>query len=83
MTFTTNIPAVFVSPCGTSLLTNGVSGELRQLLLDTANLKEEELTPDQKKQIAQHIQQRRETLLDPSLNLEAIRKMSAELNGII
>jgi len=83
MTSTINIPAVFVSPCGTSLLTNGVSGELRQLLLDTANLKEDELTPEQKEQIAQHIQQRRATLLDPSLTLEAIRKMSAELNGII
>lgn len=78
-----NIPSVFVSPCGTSLLTNNVPSELRQLLLKTANLQEHELTSDQKEQIAQHIQKRRETLLDPSLNLEAIRKMSAELNGII
>lgn len=83
MTSTTKIPNVIVSPCGTSLLTNQVSSELRTLLLETANQQKADLTPDQQEKIAEHIQQRRNTLLDSSLHLETIQKMSAELNGII
>lgn len=81
-TSTTTMPQVFVSPCGTSLLTNQ-AGELRKLLLDTANLKEHELSAEQHSQIAQHIQKRRAMLLDPSMGLNTIKTMSAELNGII
>jgi len=83
MTSPTPIPKVFVSPCGTSILTNQISSDLRSVLLKTANLKEEELTPEQHSAISQHIQQRKETLLNSSISLEEIKKMSAELNGII
>jgi putative CRISPR-associated protein (TIGR02619 family) len=83
MASATQIPKVFVSPCGTSLLTNQISSELRSLLLKTANLKEHELTPEQHNTITQHIQQRKETLLNSSITLEEIKRMSAELNGII
>lgn len=79
----TPIPKVFVSPCGTSLLTNQISSELRSLLLKTANLQESELTSEQHSAIAQHIQQRKETLLNPTTTLEEVKRMSAELNGII
>ena len=77
------IPKVFVFPCGTSLLTNQISSELRSLLLKTANLQESELTSEQHSAIAQHIQQRKETLLNPTTTLEEVKRMSAELNGII
>ncbi|MFP4254766.1 MAG: hypothetical protein ACLFRN_09885 [Halothece sp.] len=83
MNSSSQTPKVFVSPCGTSLLTNQISSELRSVLLKTANLKEEELTPEQHSAISEHIQQRKETLLNPNLSLEEIKRMSAELNGII
>ncbi|MGA9382123.1 MAG: hypothetical protein WBV73_25465, partial [Phormidium sp.] len=75
------MPTVIVSPCGTSLLTNQTDEELRKLLIRTANSQETELTDEQKKTIAKHLDKRRELILNADLN-EA-RKLSAELNGII
>jgi hypothetical protein len=34
------MPKVFVSPCGTSLLTNSTEESIRKLLNDTANYQE-------------------------------------------
>jgi putative CRISPR-associated protein (TIGR02619 family) len=78
-----NVAKVFVSPCGTSLLTNQIDNDLRKTLLSTANFKEDELTPEQHSAIAPHIQKRRETVLSPETSLEDLKKMSAELNGLI
>lgn len=75
-------PKVFISPCGTSLLTNQVDNSLRQLLMKTANYKETDLTQEDKEQITQHIQQRKQEILDSS-DLNQVKKLSAELNGIL
>jgi putative CRISPR-associated protein (TIGR02619 family) len=74
---------VIVSPCGTSILTNDTPKELRGLLFKTANMKEEELTPDQKRVIDGHCQQRRDLLLAEGKDLAVAKDISAELNGII
>ena len=49
---------VYISPCGTSLLTNNVEYNVRQLLFKTANCQESELTTEDKAIISKHIQQR-------------------------
>ena len=72
---------VFISPCGTSLLTNNVDNNIRQLLFKTANCQENELTLEDKIVISQHLQQRREMVLSLT-NFQEVKKLSAELNGI-
>ena len=74
-------PRVFISPCGTSLLTNATDKERRQLLIQTANCQEEELTPEQKREIDVHLQERRQQLIEA--DLETVKQLSAELHGII
>ncbi|MEA5620638.1 putative CRISPR-associated protein [Cronbergia sp. UHCC 0137] len=74
-------PTIIISPCGTSLLTNGTEENLRKLLNQTTNCKKEELTKEQKDIIDKHIAERREIIQTAGIN-EA-RKFSAELNGII
>jgi putative CRISPR-associated protein (TIGR02619 family) len=73
---------VFVSPCGTSLLTNQVDSQLRQKLATTANYKETDFTKEEKEEIWQHIQQRKQKILDLS-DLSKVKEISAELNGIL
>ncbi len=74
---------IFLSPCGTSLLTNNTENTLRKLLQTTANYQESELTIDQKREIDQHINNRRQLLNNPETNLQTVQRLSAELNGII
>ena len=74
-------PTIIISPCGTSLLTNGTEENLRKLLNQTTNCKKEELTKEQKNIIDKHITERRQLIQNAGIN-EA-RKLSAELNGII
>ena len=74
---------IFISPCGTSLLTNDTGVELRKLLFANANKKETDLTPEERERIDNHIQQRRNQLINDSPNLATAKKLSAELNGII
>ena len=73
---------LFLSPCGTSILTNNIDSELRGLLFKTANHQENDLTPDEKSKIAQHIEARKQMILDFQ-SLAEIKKISAELNGIL
>jgi putative CRISPR-associated protein (TIGR02619 family) len=73
---------VIVSPCGTSLLTNSTPEHLRKLLLQTANFQEAALTPEQKQEIDSHIQHRRDLLLHND-DFSQIKRLSAELNGIL
>ena len=70
-------PKVFVSPCGTSLLTNQVDDTLRRLLMKTANEKETDLNKEEKDKILQHIQERKHKILNLS-NLSEVKKISAE-----
>jgi len=72
---------LIVSTCGTSLLTNGASGELRSELTRYANVGQEEVPPDVWMRIEEHAEKRREELR--TAPLERIRELSAELNGIL
>lgn len=74
-------PTIIISPCGTSLLTNGTDENLRKLLNKTTNLQEKELSQEQKEIISKHINERKILLQNSGIN-EA-KKLSAELNGII
>lgn len=71
---------IIVSTCGTSLLTNNAP-EVHGLLLESANLRESELAPNQKLSIDSHLAMRQQEL--SRANLTQIRKMSAELNGLL
>ncbi len=73
---------VFLSLCGTSLLTNTRDNDLRQILIKTANYQEKDFTPEEKEKIDEHIQQRRQQVLNSNDNNE-LKRLSAELNGII
>ena len=74
-------PLLVVSTCGTSLLTNGASGDLGGLLRRTANHREAELTPEERDLIRQRVQDRVEAL--GRATLEEVRSLSAELNGLM
>ena len=73
---------IFISPCGTSLLTNNVENNIRQLLFKNANCQEDELNAEDKAIISQHIQQRHEMVLGLN-DFSEVKKLSAELNGIL
>lgn len=72
---------VFVSPVGTSLLTNGASAEIGQLLRDTTNLREGEIGPAELGRIRERCDEVRQTwaVIDSAVT---VRRLSAELNGI-
>lgn len=74
---------ILVSPCGTSLLTNKTTPELRQLLLTTTNAKDSDLKSDEKVIIDEHIKSRSELLNSSELDIKIVKDLSAELNGII
>lgn len=75
-------PRVIVSTCGTSILTNESDNERRGLINRLANCQERDLTPENKQVLEQHIQERRQILKDAS-DSNQIKKLSAELNGIL
>lgn len=56
------MPNVIVSPCGTSLLTNQIDDSLRKLINRNSNLKEAEISSEDKAQIDRHYQQRSQEL---------------------
>lgn len=74
---------VFISPVGTSLLTNGASNstEIGSLLLATANLREDEIGPDQLRRIKERCDEVRK-VLSMADSAATVRRLSAELNGI-
>lgn len=78
---------LFLSPCGTSLLTNDrispISDDLKTVINQTANLSESELKSEEKKLLSQHIEEREKLLLSEETDLNMIKRMSAELNTII
>lgn len=72
---------IFISPCGTSILTNKTDSTTRKFLLETANLQEKELSAEQKEKIDRHVSERQRELND--FDLSNVKKISAELNGIL
>lgn len=74
---------IFISPCGTSLLTNNTDKDLRDFLFANANKTEAELTTDERGRIDNHIEERRNQLINESPDLATAQQLSAELNGII
>ncbi len=76
-------PCLIVSTCGTSLLTNNVDSELRNLLTNCANQSRAEDVPTEQRQcIQQHLDTRRGGLVQEA-DLKHIMDLSAELNGVI
>ena len=77
-----NKPKIILSSCGTSILTNQANGDLRNLIIRLANCKEAELAKEEKQKLDNHAQQR-QNLLTNAADLEEVKKLSAELNGVI
>ncbi len=69
------------STCGTSLLTNGVSNDLRKVINDHANTKENDLDSATKELLINHINDVEKKLFNSSL--EKVTELSAELHSII
>jgi len=74
-----NLRRLILSPCGTSLLTNKTSNEIRSLVFKYANLVSS-LSNEKGKELLEHIKERKEYLL--SIKPEEAAKFSAEINGI-
>lgn len=77
----TKKPTLVVSTCGTSLLTNKSTDEIRGLLNRSANMQEQDFSISDRTKILDWLSQKRKLLFDSSL--QDIRRMSAELNGLI
>lgn len=73
---------LMVSTVGTSLLTSAAQGRknLSELLIETANFKEEDLKPEHKKELKDLGEEVRQKLRCSSV--KEARRLSAELNGI-
>jgi putative CRISPR-associated protein (TIGR02619 family) len=76
-------PTVLVSPCGTSVLTNGLDDEQRKPINKLANCREEDLPEKDRQALDEHIQNRHRTLIEGTPGREQVKKLSAELNGIL
>ena len=73
---------LIITTCGTSLLTNSISQELRLLILQHANdIDNSKLSPTEKEQLEEHIQIRQNELLTTSV--EQQQCLSAELNSLL
>lgn len=75
-------PRVIVSTCGTSILTNESDNERRRLINGLANCQEGDITPENKQALEQHIQERQQ-ILEEASDSNQIKKLSAEINGIL
>ncbi len=73
---------LILTTCGTSLLTNGVDQETRSRINRLANRGEQDISGEEKGLLDRHIEERRR-LLSVTENLDEIRRLSAELNGLI
>ncbi|MEI9478580.1 MAG: putative CRISPR-associated protein [Deltaproteobacteria bacterium] len=73
---------IMISSCGTSLLTNHAVDEQRSLITRTANRLESELSGDERRVIDNLLAVCKNSLLGTE-SLADVKKLSAELNGII
>ncbi|HKJ32728.1 MAG TPA: putative CRISPR-associated protein [Balneolales bacterium] len=77
-----NQPVFMLSPCGTSLLTNGADRDLQFLIRKYANsIKEDKIPANDLAILKKRIKDIANKLTDADTNL--VKKMSAELNGIL
>lgn len=77
---------LFLSSCGTSLLTNSLPDHLRQFINKTTNFNEAEIKanyPEELKEFSQFVETRQKQLLSDDTDLTQVQKMSAELNALI
>ncbi|MCS6958619.1 MAG: putative CRISPR-associated protein [Pseudanabaenaceae cyanobacterium SKYGB_i_bin29] len=75
-------PRFIISPCGTSILTNGATEEQRRLCICHANVrKPEEVSETDRQVLLSRIDEVQQKLI--GADVETAAKMSAELNGII
>ncbi len=72
---------VMVSSCGTSSLTNGADGDMRDLLRKTANYGKREYSEEDRRKVDDRVSCVREKLLASSLG--EVKRVSAELHGLI
>ena len=72
---------LIISPCGTSILTNGAENEIRRILVKNANLKENEISKEDLDIINKRIEDVKNGILN--LSLKDAKKRSAELNSLI
>ncbi len=72
---------LMISTCGTSLLTNKAERQVIDLLRTSANLRQQDLTPEQQKVIDERVQACREQLNQS--DTATVRQLSAELNGLL
>ena len=72
---------VMVSSCGTSSLTNGADGEMRDLLRRTANYGKREYSEEDLRKVDDRVRCVREKLFSSSP--EDVKRVSAELHGLI
>jgi putative CRISPR-associated protein (TIGR02619 family) len=72
---------LIVSTCGTSLLTNGAPPDLQKWLTECTNQRENELSLADKDRILKQLEQKTQEL--DRAHLDQVRKLSADLNGII
>lgn len=78
-------PYYILSPCGTSLLTNGISKELRNAISKHSNTRTEQeiraAAPEEHRLIRDHLAAAEEKIA--AANVPTAQKLSAELNGIL
>ncbi len=72
---------LIISTCGTSLLTNEIAPDLRAWLTERANARDNELSIADQNRIREHQAKRVDELERGDLN--RVRRLSAELNGIL
>jgi len=72
---------LIISPCGTSILTNGASEEERSVLIKNANAKEYLISKEDKKIISSRIEKIKEEI--KNWGIVDAQKKSAELNSLI
>lgn len=81
--YNTIIRKIIVTTCGTSILTNGADAEERNFLQNNANKRKKDYSPQELEQLVRIIDKRRCVLLDSSTDEQKVRRLSAELNGLI
>lgn len=72
---------LIISPCGTSILTNGATQEVRKVLTNNANFKEKQISKEDKDSIDARVNEVKKEIENLSLN--DAKKKSAELNSLI
>jgi len=76
------MPQLIVSTCGTSILSNGASPEVRKLLTDNANARNESDLPEASRRTIQEHVASSLAKLNATTDISQLTRQSAELNGV-